>query len=83
MADEGGASAALMEIDDDLERHRLHRALLGRERRQKRIAIGIAIAAASLALGAGAWFVGLRFAARSRRLSWSDIVGFGARLNWG
>jgi hypothetical protein len=83
MADEGGASAALMEIDDDRERHHLHKALQHRERRQRRIAIALGIASASLILGVGAWLFGSTRILRRRGLRWSDIVGVRARLDWG
>ena len=81
MADEGGASAALMELENDLERRRLRRAWRNRDR-QRRIGIALGIASASLVLGVGAWFLGSSLTWRRRGWRWSDIVGVRARLDW-
>jgi hypothetical protein len=55
MADEGGTSAALMEIEDDVERRRVGKALSGGSRRsQTRLIVALGIGVASVALGAWA-----------------------------
>ncbi|HEY3593659.1 MAG TPA: hypothetical protein VGL13_07290 [Polyangiaceae bacterium] len=67
MADEGGESAALMEIEDDSERRRMHHARSGLTRhRQIRVVAALGIGAVSVALGA--WAI---YGLTSKRSFWS------------